>query len=102
MAAPRDLAGEFLCRDCDQLFSRNGENWVLKRICKDGRFPLLDRLRVAMPIGESDDSLAFSGPDAGFQMEKLAYFVIICTNLLSQHSAHQPLPVEKQFPHSDF
>lgn len=147
MAAPRDLAGEFLCHDCEQLFSRNGENWVLKRICKDGKFPLLDRLRVAIPIGESHDSIAFSGPGVGFQMEKFAYFavsmiwrasvypwklhdgtsaevdigsvqeecrkyllgsggfpsnlyvvVIICTDLLSQYSAHQPVPVEKQFP----
>jgi hypothetical protein len=147
MAAPRDITANFLCRDCEQLFSRKGENWVLKRICKDGRFPLLDRLRVAIPIGESDDSIAFSGPDVGFQTEKLAYFAvsmiwrasvypwklhdgtsatidigaiqeecrkylvgsasfpknlyvvaIICSDLLSQYSAHQPVPVEREFP----
>jgi hypothetical protein len=146
-AAPRHLAGMFLCRDCEQLFSRNGENWVLKRISKDGKFPLLDRLKLAMPIGQSPDSLAFSGPDTGIHTEKLAYFavsmvwrasaypwklhdgtsaaidigvvredcrnyllgrasfpknvfvvVIVCSDTPSQYSAHQPVPIETQFP----
>jgi hypothetical protein len=71
-----DIRAYLLCRDCEQRFSRNGESWVLKRICRDGRFPLLDRLKLAIPIGEENGRLRFSGPQVGVLTEKLAYFAV--------------------------
>jgi hypothetical protein len=71
-----DITACLLCRDCEQRFSRNGESWVLKRMCRDGHFPLLDRLKLAIPIGEENGRWKFSGPQTGVLTEKLAYFAV--------------------------
>jgi hypothetical protein len=76
MAGVRDIKAALLCRDCEQRFNRNGENWVLKRMCREGRFPLLERLKLAIPVRVEEDRLTFSGPAVGILTEKLAYFAI--------------------------
>jgi hypothetical protein len=40
-----------LCSQCEQLFSRNGEMYVMGQVDNGrGKFPLLKRLKVAMPF----------------------------------------------------
>jgi hypothetical protein len=44
------LKAHLLCHDCEQLFSKNGETWVLGRCRrKDGRFPLANVLAARNP-----------------------------------------------------
>jgi len=76
IAGVRDIKAPLLCRECEQRFSRNGENWVLKRMCRDGHFPLFDRLKLAIPTCQEENQLTFSGPAVGVLTEKLAYFAI--------------------------
>jgi hypothetical protein len=76
MSGARETTGHVLCRRCEDLFSRNGESWVLKRMFKHGSFKLLDRLRVAVPINQTQDSVSFSAPAVGFHTDKLAYFAV--------------------------
>jgi hypothetical protein len=76
IAGVRDIKAPLLCRDCEQRFNRNGENWVLKKMCKGEYFPLLERLKLAVPIQQQEDRLAFSGPAVGVPTDKLAYFAI--------------------------
>jgi hypothetical protein len=71
-----DIRAPLLCRQCEQRLSRNGENWVLKRISKGERFPLLERLKLAIPITCDQGRLKFSGPRVGILTEKLAYFAV--------------------------
>jgi hypothetical protein len=76
MTGVRDLKAPLLCRDCEQRFNRNGEHWVLKKMCKGDAFPLLERLRVAVPISQDQSRIVFSGPAVGIPMQKLAYFAV--------------------------
>jgi len=44
-----------LCRDCEQLLSREGEDYVMRLIHQDGRFPFLDLLNshgLGLVVGE--------------------------------------------------
>jgi hypothetical protein len=66
-----------LCRDCEQQFSRNGENWVINHCYheSDGTFLLRDLLKAATPIlsgpnGGAYDASTIPGIDIG----KLVYF----------------------------
>jgi len=42
-----------LCRDCEQLFNRNGERYVMSLVHARGRFPLLAALRSIKPASVS-------------------------------------------------
>jgi hypothetical protein len=63
-----------LCAECEQRFSRNGEAYVLPRLQNRDRFPLLDRLNLALPAYDSPRLQAFRGDAVGFDTEKVAYF----------------------------
>src|ERR1700730_12243138 len=45
------LSDYLLCRDCEQRFNENGENWVLGNIPRNygERFPILDALNAPLP-----------------------------------------------------
>jgi hypothetical protein len=46
----RQLKAHLLCRSCEERFSKNGENWVLRHCHrKDGRFPLAALLAARNP-----------------------------------------------------
>jgi hypothetical protein len=66
-----------LCSQCEQLFSRNGERYVMGQVDNGrGRFPLLNRLNVAMAFRSTPKTAAFSGAAVGIDTEKLAYFAL--------------------------
>ena len=68
-----------LCSDCEIRFDRNGESEVLRHIAPKSvkRFPLHEKLRLALPREMEDDSLSrFAGYDIGLDMDKFAYFTL--------------------------
>lgn len=67
-----------LCEWCEGLFDRNGEQEVLRHIAAKSfkRFPLLEKLKLALPREEWPDLSRFSGIDLGIDMDKFAYFAL--------------------------
>src|SRR2546426_1040661 len=45
----RQMKDYLLCKDCEGLFSRNGEQYVMGQVAHKGKFPLLDILRAVQP-----------------------------------------------------
>jgi hypothetical protein len=99
MAGVRDIKGYLLCGDCEQRFNRNGENWVLQRMCKGDSFPLLERLKLAIPMSQGEHRTAFSGSDLGIPTEKLAYFAVsmlwrsVAHPWKSHDGTHKPIDI---------
>jgi hypothetical protein len=73
----RQIKEALLCRDCEGLFSRNGENYVLKIVADRRTFPLLDMLRAVPP---TKSAAGFDWYDKktlpGIDREKVAYFAL--------------------------
>ncbi len=68
-----------LCHDCEQLFSRKGEQWVARNTFTGTQFHLQQRLLRAEPVSPTDDErmIAYAGAEIeGVDMEKLVYFGI--------------------------
>jgi hypothetical protein len=65
-----------LCGDCEQLFSKKGEDYVIPLLRQDDtRFPLLVLLEKHTPVfrGKNHGD-RFSGAAVGLDMEKIAYY----------------------------
>lgn len=63
-----------LCWDCEQLFSRNGESWVLKNCYRgQGRFRLRSTV-VTRPVLSQDEVTAYSASEK--EAESLCYFCL--------------------------
>lgn len=75
-----------LCKECEHRFNRNGEKEVLKWACKGTRFPLGDRLAVAMPHHQMGEAIAFSGSAIGINTDKFAYFAL---SIIWRAAVHQ-------------
>lgn len=73
-----DIKEYLLCKDCETRFNSMGESYVLSWIApKANRFPLHERLRVALPCDVGDGSAPrFSGEDIGVDMDRFAYFAV--------------------------
>ncbi len=67
-----------LCGECEQLFSRRGERWVLTNMAQgEGRFPLYEALQRTVPfIGHGDMSYYRGLEVPGADPDALAYFGI--------------------------
>lgn len=66
-----------LCADCEDRFNKNGENYVLKLIAPNKKhFPVLDRMKVAMPVPGSTRNAVYSSADLGVDTEKFGYFMV--------------------------
>jgi len=68
-----------LCSNCERRFDQNGESEVLRHIAPKSvkRFPLHEKLRLALPREVEDDSISrFAGYDIGLDMDKFAYFTL--------------------------
>ena len=72
----RQLRNYVLCRDCEQLFSKQGENYVMTQVFDGSKFPLLDTLRASTPSWRPGPG--FTGYDMtslpGVDREQLGYF----------------------------
>jgi len=70
----RQVTAHELCWDCEQLFRQNGEDWMARQVFQGTEFPLLNRLKLAMPDWEQRDHIAYSGGACGIDTTRLVYF----------------------------
>jgi hypothetical protein len=76
MATDKQVWSHLLCRDCEQLISKKGEDYVMRLVENGEDFPLLSRLRVAMAIRVEADCVIFSGSAIGIDTSKLGYYAL--------------------------
>ena len=62
---PRQMFDPLLCAVCEDRLNRNGEAYVLGQMCHKTRFPLLERLRVALYFELTARPRVYSGPQVG-------------------------------------
>jgi hypothetical protein len=72
----RQTTARLLCAECEDRFSRSGENYVSRLMWNKGAFPFFDRLRVVPSIGFSPGQGVYSGPAAGIDTARLAYYAV--------------------------
>ncbi len=65
-----------LCADCEDLFNKKGERWMIQQVWNGTSFLLLDRLNLAHPQYPFRDALVFSGTSVGIDVDKLGYFAL--------------------------
>lgn len=66
-----------LCRNCEQLLSANGEDWVMKHVCRGNDFPLLDTLRQVPCDAAKDGIEVYScARRADIDIRSLAHFAV--------------------------
>ena len=65
-----------LCKECEGKFNRGGETWLMASVAHGKRFPLLDRLRVSVPMHNLSESVSYSGTRAGINTDELGYFAL--------------------------
>ncbi len=63
-----------LCSACERRFSVNGESYVVPLLKKGNRFPLLDKLKLAVPLYCTQTNAAFVCQSVGLVGEKIGYF----------------------------
>jgi hypothetical protein len=63
-----------LCSSCERRFSENGEAHVIPLLKQRNSFPLLDRLKVALPLYVTHENAAFVVQSVGLDGEKIGYF----------------------------
>ena len=63
-----------LCSACERRFSENGENYVVPLLNNGRGFPLLDRLKLALPLYTTATNTAFVCPAVGLSGENIGYF----------------------------
>jgi len=78
LGSDRQIHEYLLCRDCEQLFSRKGEDYVLRLVKQsDVNFPLLTMLNRHIPIAEGpNNGSVFSGSEVGIDSGKLGYYAL--------------------------
>lgn len=79
-----------LCDDCEDRFNRSGEKWVLGQVWDGTRFPLYERMQIAVPRYTLSESRAYSATDVGIDTGKLGYFFL---SMLWRAATHEwPAP----------
>lgn len=75
----RQIRNFVLCRDCEQLFSKNGENYVMTQVF-DGntkKFPLLDVLHATTPTWGGPEFVGYDlTVTPAVDRNRLAYFAL--------------------------
>ena len=72
----QQVQGHLLCKGCEELLNKNGENWITSQVSNGRNFPLLERLKDAQPYYALTDVDAFSGLDLNIDTDKLGYFAL--------------------------
>jgi hypothetical protein len=83
------ITSPLLCRECEQLFNRNGESEVLLRIAPKlakKSFPLHERMRLALPREDHPEIKRFAGYEVDCDMDKFGYFML---SLVWRGAVHQ-------------
>jgi hypothetical protein len=72
----RQVRDYLLCAECEDLFNKKGEHWVLGQVWNGKTFPLRDRLKLALHMYEIPIVTVFSGSSLGIDTDRLAYFAL--------------------------
>jgi|SRR5580658_1378530 hypothetical protein len=79
-----------LCAECEGRFNHGAEAWLMASVAHGESFPLLDRLRVAVPMHKLSESVSYSGARTGIDTDKLGYFAL---SMVWRGAIHEwPLP----------
>lgn len=72
----KQIQDHVLCRDCEQLFCKEGEDYVTPLVKQaEGNSPLLERLIAEKPISSGPNhGDVLSATKAGIDIEKIAYY----------------------------
>jgi hypothetical protein len=85
----RQCTDYVFCADCEQRLNR-GESWLMKSVAHGRRFPLRDRLDVALPKSVLSEATVYNGGLAGIDTQKLGYFAL---SMVWRGAIHEwPLP----------
>src|SRR5262249_6542332 len=81
------LKAHLLCADCEGLFDRNGEKWVLSKMARREGFPLWEILKSKSPVKVEETTSTFAGSSIPeLNMDKLVYFGL---SVFWRGAAHQ-------------
>lgn len=65
------------CKECEDRFNKGGEGYVSGMVCNGSSFPLLDRIRLALPGKRMENQgVQYSGKALGINTDKLAYYAV--------------------------
>ena len=87
------LSNFAFCDDCEQLLSKNGEQYVMSQVYdgKTGRFPLLDTLRASTPSWKQPGLRRYdAGAAPSIDSDKLGYFAASVFWRASVHIWQEP------------
>jgi len=73
----RQVKKPLLCLDCEQRFSKHGENYALSLVNRDDNiFKALELINAAEPRQSADGFLTYFSKEAGIDNDQLAYFAV--------------------------
>jgi len=72
----KQVEENLLCLACEDRLNKRGEAYALSQVHDGKDFPLLDRLKVAMPLRSGAGVRIFSGEAVGVDTDKLAHFAL--------------------------
>jgi hypothetical protein len=72
----RQLWAHLLCSGCERRLHEGGEDYVMRQVHNGERFPLLERLNVAMSLQSMPGLATYSGRAAGIDTYRLGYFAM--------------------------
>lgn len=73
----RPIKDYVLCHDCEDLFSKKGEAWVIGNMARDDRFLIYDALKKSKPIAADHEIAVYAGSQIPeIDSDKLVYFAL--------------------------
>jgi hypothetical protein len=73
----RHITAHAFCGDCEDIFNKNGESWVMEKLANLTAFPLRDMILTARAMIDEPDFKVFSCDTIpGFESEKLIHFAM--------------------------
>ncbi len=72
----KQIQNDLLCLACEDCLNRNGEKYSLSQVHDGKNFPLLNKLKIAMPLYSGLGVEKFSGDSVGVGTDKLAHFAL--------------------------
>jgi hypothetical protein len=72
----RQFWAHLLCKECEAQLNIQGEQYSLSQVHDGRRFPLLERLNLAMPLQSGLGVATYSGRAMGIDTDRLAHFAM--------------------------
>jgi len=105
MHSSRQTKDFLLCKECDNLLSKNGENWVIPKLARqNGQFLLADHLQNFPPDAEQENFKIYGvGKNSYIDVSKLSHFGMGVFWKASVHSwaGDRKMPMIELGPYGD-